>query len=329
VSRKPDELDLLDDLDEEGGRVPFEDPAALDELRRNAFETIGLPWAIGVLYGVGMGQGLRDGLRMTSAFGGVLSAQPELPGAPIPMLFTPRGGRSGSRLAGILSHSLEARLHLSSYPAPSDPVCFVSSGYSAGWYSALFGEFYLVRETACLALGAGDCRFQAAPARDWSGPQADWARELLPYLDYDQLLESARESLALDAGGPGGEMLGGFDPLSPAAHVWGPVLVLPYSGSEDSLEAVQVIRADLGPEQIRVAVIDVTGVRIEAIEAAGLLRLIDALESLAIETVIAGPQRSDYLRREGTRGDLSLPLVASDLTAAIALAFQLASPEEG
>ena len=70
-----------------------------DELRRNAFETIGLPWAIGVLYGVGLGQGLRDGLRLTQAFGRVLSAQPELPGAPIPMLFTPEGGRPGTRVA--------------------------------------------------------------------------------------------------------------------------------------------------------------------------------------------------------------------------------------
>ena len=129
---------------------------------------------------------------------------------------------------------------------------------------------------------------RAALPATGAGPESEWARELLPYLDYDQLLESARESTGAGPGGPEGEMLGGFDPLSPAAHVWGPVLVLPYSGSEDSLAAVELIRADLGPDQIRVVVIDVTGVRIEAIEAAGLLRLVDALESLAIESVIAG-----------------------------------------
>ncbi|HXZ86234.1 MAG TPA: V4R domain-containing protein, partial [Myxococcota bacterium] len=288
MTRKPDDAGELEDLDGPGERVPFDDPAALDELRRNAFETIGLPWAIGVLYGVGMGQGLRDGLRLTTAFGGALSAQPEVPGAPIPMLFTPRGGRPGTRLAGALRHSLEARLHLSSYPEPADPICFVSSGYSAGWYSALLGEFYLVRETACLSRGAAECAFEARPAREWSGAECDWARELLPYLDYEQLVESAREDLALDGPDAEGEMLGGFDPLSPAAHVWGPVLVLPYSGSEDSLAAVEVIRADVGPEQLRVVVIDVIGVRIEAIEAAGLLRLVDALESLGLESVIAG-----------------------------------------
>jgi hypothetical protein len=321
VTRKPDELHALGDLD--GDLTPFSDPAALEELRRNAFETIGLPWAIGVLYGVGMGQGLRDGLRVTSAFGGVLSAHPEMPGAPIPLLFTPRGGRPGKRVAGALRHSLEARLHLSSYPGPADPICFVSAGYSAGWYSALLGEFYLVRETGCLARGAGECRFEARPAREWSGADGDWARELLPYLDYDQLVESARERLVLEADQDDGGMLGGFDPLSPAAHVWGPVLVLPYSGSADSLAAVEVIRDDVGPEQIRVAVIDMTGVRLEAIEAAGLLRLVDALESLQIEAVIAGLRGAERLGHEESRRSLSLPLSAPDLTTAIALAFQL------
>jgi hypothetical protein len=323
LTRKPDDLELLGGLDGEDGRVPFEDPAALDELRRNAFETIGLPWAVGVLYGVGLGQGLRDGLRVAHAFGGVLSAQPEMPGAPVPLLFTPQGGRSGRRMTGTLRHSPEARLHLATYPPPAGPICLVSAGYSAGWYSALLGEFYLVRETACLALGAPDCRFDARPARDWTGQDGEWARELLPYLDYDQLLESAREQLALDRQEPGGEGVGGFDPLSPAAHVWGPVLVLPYSGTEDSLAAVEVIRADVGPEQIRVAVIDVTGVRIEAIEAAGLLRLIDALQTLDIEVVLAGLRSPVCLQRSDGQRHLSLPLAAPDLTSGIVLAFQL------
>jgi hypothetical protein len=329
MTRKPDELEGVDGLDEPGGRIPFEDPAALDELRRNAFETIGLPWAIGVLYGVGMGQGLRDGLRVTQAFGGVLGAQPEFPGAPIPMLFTPRGGRRDTRLAGSLRNSLEARLHLSSYPAPQDPICFVSAGYSAGWYSALLGEFYLVRETACLARGMQDCCFQARPAREWTGSGGDWARELLPYLDYEQLVQSARESLALEGSAGEGGMLGSFDPLSPAAHVWGPVLVLPYSGADDSLEAVDVIRSDVGPDQIRAVVIDVTGARIDALEATGLMHMIEALEAQGIESVIAGLRSPDCLRLPDAQRALRVPLVAPDLTAAIALAFQLAEPEEG
>jgi hypothetical protein len=328
VKRKPDELEPFEGLEAEGGRVPFEDPAALDELRRNAFETIGLPWAIGVLYGVGMGQGLRDGLRVTQAFGGVLGAVPEFPGAPIPMLFTPRGGRPETRFSGSLNHSLEARLHLSTYPAPEGPICFVSAGYSAGWYSALLGEFHLVRETTCLARGAGDCRFQARPARDWTGPEGEWARELLPYLDYEQLLQAARESLALEGSASAGEMLGGFDPLSPAAHVWGPVLVLPYSGADDSLEAVELIRADVGHDQIRAVVLDVTGARIDGVEAAGLMHAIETLEAQGIESVIAGLRSAACLRLPDTQR-LRLPLVAPDLTAAIALAFQLALPEEG
>lgn len=330
MTRKPEELELMGDLEQEGGRIPFEDPAALDELRRNAFETIGLPWAIGVLYGVGMGQGLRDGLRVAQAFGGVLGAQPEFPGAPIPMLFTPHGGRPGERLTGALRNSLEARLHRSSYPAPEDPICFVSSGYSAGWYSALFGEFHLVRETACLARGADECRFESRPAREWSGPCGDWARELLPYLDYDQLVQSARDGLALEGGNPEqGGMLGSFDPLSPAAHVWGPVLVLPYSGADDSLEAISVIRADLGPEQLRVVVLDVTGARVDGVESAGLIHVIEAIEGVGMEAVVAGLRSAECLRTGDPARALRTPLVAPDLTRAIALAFQLALPDEG
>src|SRR3990172_5954040 len=102
------------------------------------------------------------------------------------------------------------------------------------------------------------------------------------------MLHTAQESLDLDPSEAEGDLLGSFDPLSPAAHVWGPVLILPYAGTDDALECLEVIRADLGPEQIRVVVIDVTGLRLDALEVTGLIRLTDTIEAAQLETVIAG-----------------------------------------
>ncbi len=113
-------------------------------------------------------------------------------------------------------------------------------------------------------------------------------------------------------------MLGQFDPMSPAAHIWGPVMVLPYSGAADSMAALDTVDDDLGTSQVRVVVVDVTGARIEALEAAGLAQLLDHIEGAGAEAIVAG------LSAEATpRFGLASPLLARDLSEGIALGFQM------
>jgi hypothetical protein len=302
----------------------FEDPAELARLRRNAFESVGRPYASGILYGIGLAQGLLDGLRIARRFANALGGAPRHAGAGLPLLFQAGRLRADRGFSGALDESVEAAIHLREFGPETDPVCHVSAGYCAGWYSALFGEFQLVREIACVACAAEACSFDSRPASAWLETKDPWAATLLAYLDFDAMREAALRRLADDPDESEGSMMGAFDPLSPAVHVWGPVMVLPYSGAGDSLEAVETILGDIGPGALRVIVLDFTGARIDELETTGLMRLLEVLEARKLESVlVALPDLAarNWLSRSAA---LSLPLRAADISEGIRLAFQLA-----
>jgi V4R domain-containing protein len=302
----------------------FEDPAELERLRANAFESVGLPLAEGILYGIGFAEGLYDALRVAQRFVGPLGGTPRHAGPGLGMLFTPTGLTRERRFRGTLHRSVESAVHRRCYGSAPGPVCHVSAGYCAGWYSELFGTFVLVRERACAASGAECCEFEAQPAGLWAEARDAWAAGLCKVLDYDAMRESAKKRLAASGDAPEGDMMGAFDPLSPAVHVWGPVMVLPYSGAGDTLAALDTIAADLG-QQVRVVVLDVTGARVDGVEATGLLRILDELVRRGLESVLVGVSDPDADRWLGDPARLSQPLRAPDISEAIHLAFQLAT----
>ena len=323
-------MSRADDRDAEGVEVALDLPSAfesIDELarlRRNALESVGRPYAGGILYGIGLSQGMLDGLRVARMFSASSSGAPRHAGAGLPLLFAPGRPRPDGGFRGLLETSVEVELHAREDGEKDAPTCHVSAGYGAGWYSALFGGRLLVRETRCAAQGAHACEFDARPVEAWLAAKDAWATDLLAYLDFDAMRAAAEKKLAEDESETEGGMLGAFDPLSPAVHVWGPVMVLPYSGAGDSLEAIETILADVGPDVLRVVVLDLTGARIDALESAGVLRVLAALEARKLEAVLAGitdPAAGDWLTR--ARPD-SPPLRGRDVTEAIALAFQLA-----
>jgi len=304
-------------------RLALEDPATLSRLRRELFESIGPLDGQGVMYGLSFCEGMIDGLRVMQTFsdaghGGAAT------GTPLPIVFRPEGGVLATGFAGNLARSLEAEVHQQDYPPSADPVCFVSGGYAAGWYSAILGETILVREVSCTACGDAGCRFEARPADEWLAQDHPWAEALLPFLDLESIQERAlQRSREPEPELKEGDMLGHFDPMSPAVHVWGPVMVLPYSGAEDGLLALDTVLEDVGRDQIRVVVVDATGAVIDPVEAVGLTRLIDALNSTGIETVMTGigDRAARYFQTRGGGG--GLPLMAHDLSEAIVLGFQL------
>ena len=298
----------------------FDDPDALERLRANAFESVGVPYAEGILYGIGMAEGLVDALRVARRFAGPLGGAPGHAGPGLQLLFAANGLGADHRFGGTLHGSVEATVHRRRYGGAHTPICHVSAGYCAGWYSALLGEFVLVRELACAGAGAECCRFSAQPAAGWAAGGDAWAQGLLKYLDYEAMRESALKRLAAAGDEVEGDMMGAFDPLSPAVHVWGPVMVLPYSGAGDTLAALETIAADLGERTIRVVVLDVTGARVDAVEATGLLRTLDELARRNLEMVLVGVgEETAALYR------LTTPLRARDISEAIRLAFQLAT----
>lgn len=315
-------------LDAELGGEPadaFDDPEALESLRANAFESVGAPFAEGILYGIGLAEGLFDALRVERRFAGPLGGAPRHAGPGLGLLFPARGLTRERTFTGTLHLSVEAQVHGRRYGRSEQPICHVSAGYCAGWYSALLGEFVLVRETACAGSGAPACHFDARPLPHWTAANSPWAAGLLKYLDFEAMRESAQKRLISSGDSAEGEMLGAFDPLSPAVHVWGPVMVLPYSGAGDSIAALETIASDLGAGAIRVVVLDVTGARVDGVEAMGLVRVLDELVTRGMETVIVGVSPEASARYLAGPERLSQPLRAADVSEGIRLAFQLAT----
>ncbi|MFI5315498.1 MAG: V4R domain-containing protein [Myxococcota bacterium] len=303
----------------------FDDADALEQLRANAFESVGAPFAEGILYGIGVAEGLFDALRVARRFAGPLGSAPGHAGPGLGMLFAAAGLTRQHRFSGSLHSSVEAVVHRRRYGGSESPICHVSAGYCAGWYSALLGESLLVRESACAGAGGARCEFEAAPVEHWKTENSLWAAALLRYLDFEAMRESAAKRVAAEGDAVEGDMMGAFDPLSPAVHVWGPVMILPYSGAGDSIAALDAIAADLGPEAIRVVVLDVTGARVDAVEATGLVRTLDEFVRRGLESVVVGISGDAAARWLAGPDRLALPLRAADISEGIRLAFQLAT----
>lgn len=306
-------------------RIDLRDPGAFGSTRREILRSAGPVSGRSLLYAMGLAEGWCDAELLRRCFEGATWPTPGCFG-PAPILFVPDSSDLSSRFTGTLVRSPEAALQLESFGEPCSPSCFVSAGYAAGWFSALLGEELLVLETRCRARGEPVCSFEARRSADWEGHAAEQIALLREYLDWEAIQAlSGREHPTGDAG----PMLGRFDPLSPAAHIWGPVLILPYSGGEDSEDALSSVERDIGAGHVRVVVVDLTGARIDPIEASGLARVLDRAEAMGLETILVGLDRSDTPPFREPRGGLAMPLQARDIIEGIALGFQLCQASPG
>ena len=304
------------------------DPVALDALRRDVLGAVGPAHGAGVLYAVGYTEGMMAALGHVQVLSTVAPGRRYIPGCASPLLFDPAGGKAPTRFYGRLRASLEAK-----QTARADETgCLVSAGYASGWYSELLGQTILVRERECIARGAPECRFEAQPLAAWKAAADPFVAELLPYLDFPALRGRACAALASaqpeyetgDSDEAAGFLFGSLDPSSPAVHIWGPLVILPYSGGADAEQSLQTVLCDSDPGEIRSAVVDLTGARIEALELPGLVHLMQVLESLDIECILVGVSSSQKHALRAGGAPFAETLFECDLSRAIALGFQLA-----
>ena len=163
------------------GRDAVQDAASLAALRDEVISSLGIDYGAGVLYGIGCIEGLVDGIRVRRRFSGECPPEPGTAGPGLPLLFPPELRTADARVAGALSESLEARIHMDHHGEALEPTCYVSAGYAAGWYSEIFRESILVRELECEACGDKNCRFVARTLAQWEEDGERWIAALLPY----------------------------------------------------------------------------------------------------------------------------------------------------
>ena len=298
----------------------------------------GVEDAAHTLLQIGFLHGLQDAQRVVDASFG---AQPEDAAEPLhPQLAIQYQCRSELRAEPEFAAAIELR---GSWPQGRESVahgedlnggrcvCFMSAGYTSGWFSAIHEADLLVVETHCRARGDDECRFVAREREVWRalGPTEwgeDWERvramlDAIPFEEFRRLVHANGEQpdpFPVDQNS--------FDPEAAVVHIWGPVMVIPFSGPEEAMQAIGLIGRDPGARDVTVLVLDLTGIIIDdAFGAAALERIVETVEAWGAEAVFAG---IDPLSEEVVAGLDRQPLaILKDINSAIAVAFQIADAQ--
>jgi anti-anti-sigma regulatory factor len=238
----------------------------------------------------------------------------------------PTPGVAGRPLAvgGSWPTQLEAEAVMLACGRSMRPACLLSAAYTSGWLSALWDADVLAVERTCAARGDGACTFEVRDAAGWTAAADPAARLLLPALPFGLLRDRvARERR--EAGVVEEEPQDAFDPASPAVHVWGPVMVVPYAGDETAV-AVEAVSRQPAAAGVTVVVVDLQGAIVDdGFGAVALERIVEVIEARGAEPILAGISPLSARVVEGLgRGPV---VTRKDLRSAIALAFQIAESQ--
>jgi len=226
----------------------------------------------------------------------------------------------GPILRGSWPNGIEAEAVLVACGRSAEAACLVSTGYTSGWLSALRDAEMLAVERGCAVTGERSCRFEARDASAWRALGDATALALLAQLPFAALHEAATRDLPELPEPPGA-----FDPESPAIHVWGPVMVVPYSG-EDTASTIETIARDPGAADVSVVVVDLAGAVVDdGFGAVALERVVDVIHGWGAEAVLTGLSPLSQRVVSSLAGD---PIVVpKDLQDAIATAFRIAESQ--
>jgi hypothetical protein len=305
------------------------DPAFVGALHAELAEELGADAAAAVLFQLGFARGLFDASRVvrdgfgTELPGGAVGT----PGPPLlAMRLNPlRNPGHGIEIEGSWPERREAHAVVAALGAAGAPSCHASAGYTSGWLTGVLGPDLLALETDCAAHGALACRFHVLEAEAWQEAGDRRAAAILEAVPISPLRELVARQLASLPDRESGE---GFEAGSPAIHLWGPVMVVPFAGADESLRALELIARDRAARGVRVVIVDCSGAIIdEGFGALALERILDAVANVGAEPILAGVS------------PLSMPVVSElershavlhkDLPEAIATAFQIAEAQRG
>ena len=300
------------------------DGAFLGALHLELRERLGEGDARAALLQLGFLHGLRDALELLTRglHGGPSGARATRSRPRVALVLERVPQTAGGALRGAFRDGVEARALASALGAQAAPSCAVSCGYASGWLSGLFDADLLAREHGCAAAGHARCEFEARSRDGWEADGA--AREDLARLPFSPLRDLVARHLAAQADAPDDGERDSFERGAPVIHVWGPVMVIPFSGADETIAGLDLIRRDAGARDVCVVVLDLAGAIIdESFGALALERVLEAIERLGAEPILTGI--SPLSERAVADLESTHLVVRKDLPEAIAAAFQIAS----
>jgi hypothetical protein len=305
------------------------DPAFIGALHAELSAELGADAAAAVLFQLGFARGLfdagrvvRDGLGSGWAPGTLQTPT----SSRLPMRLSPRrSARGGLAFEGAWPERREAQAVVAVRGPTEEPVCHASAGYTSGWLSGVLGPDLVALEIECAGHGAESCRFRVLEPAAWRAagdPRAAALLEAVPLAPLRELVAQQLASL------PERERNESFEAGSPAIHLWGPVMVVPFAGADESLRALELIARDRAARGVRVVIIDCSGAIIdEGFGALALERILEAVAGLGAEPILAGV--SPLSLAVVSELERSHAVIHKDLPEAIATAFQIAEAQRG
>lgn len=293
------------------------------------------PHSAGVaLFQIGMLHGLREAARCCRRYGqdeptpGVLTADTTA----LVMRWETgvRRARDGSlALAGHWPECHEAAARISRQGPAHAPACRLSAGYTTGWLSGTLDRSLVAREIECAAAGGHHCRFEVIETASPAAREDVDLAWLLSQIPFDAFRRLAIQPPVERADAAVGALLGGdgrFDRSQPVVHLWGPVMVLPFTTLEEALGTVDMLSRDPGIGEIRSVVVDLREQPLdEGFGAAALEQVLETIESWNAQSLITGISPGSEAAIASLES--SHLILRKDLTEAIATAFQIADAQ--
>ncbi len=314
-------------LDLEGllGRQPrvLLNPDFLGSLQLELEDRLGADGARETLLQLGFLHGLVDALAVLRTGFAPLEppGQGKVAATHLAIRLAPPRGRP--EWCGSWPEALEVRALGAGDAAHAAPVCHTSAGYTSGWLSGILDADVLALEESCRATGHAECGFVAREVEAWRASGDARALAALDALAYPALRELAARHLPAPEEGEEGER---YEPGSPVIHVWGPVMVLPFAGSDECLRSLDLLGRDPGARAVRVVIVDLSGAVIDdGFGAASLEQVLDAVEGWGAEPVLTGI--SPLSERAVADLEKTHLVIRKDLPDAIASAFQIAEAQ--
>jgi len=309
----------------------FLDGRLLSALVVELEDELGYPLAARTLFLIGLTHGLRDGDHAVAQ--GFLSPETDdlAPGdgsairTVLPMdLTTSSGGSQGHALCGHWPEHYEADAWLSKFGPADHPSCWLSAGYTSGWLSGTLEADILVLEDRCVGGGDEQCSFVARELAAWDDAGPHELRELLGSIDFELF-----RGLALRSPNAAPELIeseGEFDPEDPLVHIWGPVMILPYTNADEILRTTEALSRDPSTREIAAVVVDLRDELLdEAFGAAAIERVLATIEAWEAEPILTGVSPlSEEVVDSLESGHL---LVRKNLDEAIAAAFLISEAQ--
>jgi hypothetical protein len=285
------------------------------------------------LFQIGLLHGLRDAARVCLGHdrgGAGIGDPPETTSLVMQWTGGAQNDAQGAfSIHGVWPERHEATSRCARLGAASAPACWMSAGYTTGWLRGTLERPLLAREVECAARGDAHCRFEVREMQTWQASADEALNRLLREVPFETFRRVASATPDADPHPSGPELRGDgrFDRGQPVVHIWGPVMVLPFTTLDEALGTVDMLSRDLGIHEIRAVVVDLRDRELdEGFGAAALEQVLETVESWNAQSLVTGigPGAEAAIASLET----SHLILRKDLSEAIATAFQVADAQK-